>query len=60
LAEILSPITSIASGDGPMKTMPASAQARANSAFSARNPNPGWIACAPVRCAASSTRSIDR
>ena len=59
-AEILSPIASIDSGVGPMKTMPAAAHARANAAFSARNPNPGWIACAPVRRAASITRSIDR
>ena len=34
----LSPITSIASIPGPMKTMPAAAQARANAAFSERNP----------------------
>ena len=59
-AEILSPMTSIASAPGPMKTMPASAHARANAAFSARKPNPGWIASAPVRRAASSTRSIER
>ena len=38
LARILSPMASIASGGGPMNTMPASAQARANAAFSARKP----------------------
>lgn len=37
-ARILSPIRAIASAGGPMKTSPASAQARANSAFSARKP----------------------
>jgi hypothetical protein len=37
-AAILSPIASIASGGGPMKTRPAAAQARANAAFSARKP----------------------
>ena len=34
----LSPICLITSGDGPRKTMPASSQARAKSAFSARKP----------------------
>lgn len=43
-----------------MKTRPASAHARANAAFSARKPYPGWTACAPVRAAASSSRSADR
>ena len=38
LAAILSPIASIAPGGGPMKVRPAAAQARANRAFSARNP----------------------
>ncbi len=38
LARILSPIREIASADGPMKTSPASAQARAKPAFSARKP----------------------
>jgi hypothetical protein len=37
-AAILSPIASIASAGGPMKTRPAPAAARANAAFSARNP----------------------
>ena len=35
---VLDPIASIDSGDGPMKRIPASRQARANSAFSARKP----------------------
>jgi hypothetical protein len=59
-AEILSPMISIASALGPMKTIPASTHARAKAAFSARKPKPGWIASAPVRRAASSTRSIER
>ena len=37
-AVTLSPIASIASGLGPMKTIPASRQARANAGFSARKP----------------------
>ncbi len=38
LAAILSPMAWIVSGAGPTKTSPASAQARANAAFSDRNP----------------------
>jgi hypothetical protein len=38
LARALSPIAAIASGDGPMNTRPASQQAAAKAAFSARNP----------------------
>ncbi len=38
LARILSPISSIAPAGGPMKTSPASWQARAKPAFSARKP----------------------
>ena len=38
LAAILSPIASMAAGGGPMKTSPASAHARANTAFSDRKP----------------------
>ena len=37
-AEILSPITSIASGGGPMKATPRAVTARAKSAFSLKNP----------------------
>ena len=37
-ARVLEPIASIALAGGPMKTIPASSQARANGAFSARNP----------------------
>ena len=37
-ARVFDPIASIASGGGPMKTIPASVQARAKSAFSAKNP----------------------
>ena len=42
------PIATIASGGGPMKTTAASSQARANTAFSDRNPYPGCTASAPV------------
>ena len=37
-ALVFEPIASIASAGGPMKAMPASSQARANGAFSARKP----------------------
>ncbi len=59
-ARILSPISSMASADGPMKTSPASAQAAANAVFSARKPYPGCTACAPLRCAASIRRPACR
>src|SRR5215472_1847031 len=59
-AGTFSPMAAIASGGGPTKTIPESAHARANAAFSLRKPYPGWIAWAPVRCAASITRSIRR
>ena len=36
--ETLSPIASMASGDGPMKATPSSVIARAKSAFSEKNP----------------------
>ena len=35
---VFDPIASIDSGDGPMNVIPASRQARANAAFSARKP----------------------
>jgi hypothetical protein len=37
-AETLEPMISIAWGGGPIQTIPASAHARANAAFSARKP----------------------
>ena len=37
-ASTFDPIASIASGGGPIQTIPASAQARAKAAFSARKP----------------------
>jgi hypothetical protein len=40
------------SGGGPMKTRPCSLQTSEKSAFSERNPYPGWIACAPLMSAA--------
>ncbi len=60
LAAILSPIASIAAGGGPMNTRPAAAQARANRAFSARNPYPGCTASAPAEAAAATIRSMFR
>jgi hypothetical protein len=57
-ARALSPIASIADAGGPTNTIPAAAQARANSAFSDKNPYPGWIASAPLRFAAASNASI--
>ena len=52
-ARVFEPIASIASAGGPTNTMPASSQARAKAAFSARKPYPGWIASAPDCLAAS-------
>jgi hypothetical protein len=37
-ARVFEPIASIASAGGPMNTIPASSQARAKAAFSARKP----------------------
>ncbi len=59
-APILEPMASIAAGGGPIQTSPASSQARANAAFSARKPYPGWIASAPLTRAASITRPMSR
>ena len=50
----------IAAGGGPMKVSPASATASAKSAFSERKPKPGWIAVAPVVCAAAMIASAFR
>src|ERR1051326_6057860 len=46
-ARVLDPISSIAEGGGPMNLIPASAHARANLAFSDKNPYPGCMASAP-------------
>jgi hypothetical protein len=59
-ARVFDPISSIASAGGPIQTRPAFSTARANGAFSARNPYPGWIASAPARVAASRIRSTRR
>ena len=59
-AAIFEPIASIASGGGPIQTSPALSTIRANSAFSARNPYPGWIASAPDRTATSTILSARR
>ncbi len=58
--EILSPITSIASGGGPMNVTPRSVMARAKSAFSEKNPYPGWSASAPLRSMTSRMASVLR
>ena len=52
-AVCLSPKSRICPGVGPMKAIPASSHLSANSAFSLKNPYPGWIASAPVARAAS-------
>jgi hypothetical protein len=44
---ILSPITSIASGGGPIHVTPSAMMARAKSVFSEKKPYPGWTASAP-------------
>jgi len=59
-AAVFSPICSITSAAGPIKTNPASLQARANAALSARKPYPGWMASASDSRAASKMRSIRR
>ena len=51
LAATLSPIVRIASGVGPMKTKPLFSTRSAKSAFSLRNPYPGWMASASVTSA---------
>ena len=59
-ARVFSPISSMASGGGPMKVTPASRQARANFAFSLKKPYPGWMASAEVLRTAARTFSIER
>ena len=59
-ARVFDPIASIALAGGPMNTTPAFSQASANSAFSARNPYPGWIASAPAFSAVSRILSTFR
>ena len=49
----LLPIRVMAWVDGPMNVMPEAWQSSANSAFSDRNPYPGWMASAPIRLAKS-------
>src|SRR5690606_32076125 len=60
LAPALLPMRRIDAADGPMNTSPAAATASAKSAFSDRNPYPGWIACAPARKATSMIASPRR
>ena len=59
-ARILSPMASMASGDGPTQASPAPRTRAAKDASSARNPYPGWTACAPETRAASRTASTLR
>jgi hypothetical protein len=59
-AVVFTPMASMDAAGGPMKVMPAASTARASSAFSERNPYPGWIASAPVFFAASITFSMAR
>jgi hypothetical protein len=56
----LSPIRAITSGGGPMKTTSFSAHARANAAFSARKPQPGWTPSHSVVFAAAISDGIWR
>ena len=57
---VFDPIVSMASGGGPMNVIPASAQARGNAGFSARNPYPGCSASQPARRATSISLSMQR
>ena len=59
-ARVFEPIASIALAGGPMNVIPASSEACANLAFSARNPYPGWTASAPALPAVSNRRSMFR
>ena len=48
----------MAAGGGPTQRIPAAITASAKSAFSARKPNPGWMASAPADRAASTTAAM--
>ncbi len=56
----MSPRSRIACGGGPIQVSPASITAWANSAFSDKNPYPGWTASAPESFAAASTLAMSR
>ena len=56
----LSPSLRCISAVGPMKTMPARSQASAKSAFSERNPYPGWMASISSRLAMATISSMPR
>ncbi len=58
--ETLSPMTSIASGGGPMKVTPSAVMARANSVFSEKKPYPGWTPSAPHRLMTSRILAVSR
>ncbi len=57
---ILSPMTSMASGGGPIQVTPAPEMARAKSAFSEKKPYPGWTPSAPERPTTSRILSVLR
>ena len=59
-ARALSPVFSITSAGGPMKTRSLSVQARTKAGFSERKPKPGWTASQPVVSAAATTLGIRR
>ena len=59
-AAALSPIARIARGGGPTQRIPAASTASAKSAFSARNPKPGWTASAPAAGRPPTTASMSR
>jgi hypothetical protein len=59
-ASVFEPMSSMAVLGGPIQTIPASSHKRANCAFSARKPYPGWIASARARRAVSMIRSPAR
>jgi hypothetical protein len=60
LAGDFSPMSSITRGLGPMNVMPCCTHKAAKRAFSARKPQPGWIADAFVCSAACTMRSKRR
>ena len=58
--DTLSPITSMASGGGPMNVTPCAPMARAKSVFSEKNPYPGCTASASDRSMISRIFSVFR
>ncbi|CAB5006312.1 unannotated protein [freshwater metagenome] len=58
--DTLSPISSIASGGGPMNATPIAVMARAKSGFSLKKPYPGCTASAPLSVMAFKIASVLR